>query len=185
MMSKGQEGYTFIELLIAVVITGMIAGVLVTTIYQFSVVSSRGTSRLTALDETQNTARWVARDVHRAVAASTQAGCSTDCQTLTLTVPDVSGDVTYVPPDTAKGHIFGTFSYENDTVQYFAENGDLKRTVNDGGTQTIAQSVSVSFTTITFSGSRDRHFVTMDITAPVSHGDDVVEQIHLYLHARS
>ena len=183
-MLKNQKGYSMIELLIAVVITGMIAGVLVTTIYQFSVVSSRGTTRLTALNETQNIARWVTRDVHGAVDAGTQVGCSSNCKTLTLTVPDPSGNVTYIPPDPAKGHVFGTYSYENDTILYFAEDGDFKRLVNGGGTQTIAQSVTVTFTTITFSGSRDRHFVTMDITAPVDHGDDVVEQIHMYLQAR-
>lgn len=183
-MSKGQEGYSMTELLIAIVITGMIAGVLATTVYQFSVVSTQGTNRLTALDETQNIARWVARDVHGAVEAGTQLGCSSDCQTLTLTIPDPSGVVTYTPPDPDKGHVFGTYSYENDTILYFTDDSDFKRKVNGGGTQTIAQSVSVNFTTITFvSGSRDRHFVTMDITAPVAHGDDVVEQIHLYLQA--
>ncbi|NQT72663.1 MAG: type II secretion system protein [Chloroflexi bacterium] len=182
MISKRQEGFTLIELLVAVAITGAIAGVLAITISQFITISKQGTERLIALDEVQNVTRWIARDMQSAFIAGTLPGCTTNCSDLTLTIVDPSGNVVYDPPDPAKGQTSGTLIYETiDTVHYFTDGLNVYRAFNDSGTLTISESADISFTLNTIQNTRERHFVTLDITSPVEGGSDVVEQTHIYL----
>ena len=183
MSAKSQAGYSLIEMLIALVITALVGGVLVTSINQFTVISRQGTTRLTALDEVQNAAWWVIRDAQSAVLAGTQAGCTSNCTYLELTVPNPSGTVTYTPPNPALGQVFGTLSYESDTITFYKDGENFCRSINGGGGYTIAKSITVTFTTTTIPGTRNRHFVTVDMTAPIDGGDDVVQQFHTYLRA--
>ncbi len=192
MITKGEKGYSLVELLLASAITALIAGVLVTSIYQFTVVSSHGTARLVALDEVQIAARWVIRDSQSAIQAATPVACGINCTSVDLTVPDPSGTVTYTAPVPALGEVFGTLTYTTGTITYSMNGTDLQRSVNGGLAQTIAHDVDVTFTSLVEPGSctpqpceptRDKNFVTMDITAPVEHGDDIVEEIHMFLRS--
>jgi len=182
MMSKGEKGYSLVELLLAVFLTAMVAGVLATSVSQFITISGQGTSRLVALDEVQNTARWLIRDIQSAYNAGTQPLCS-PCTELTLQVINTSGSIEYTAPSVALGHVFGTFTYEDTTtITYTLEENTLFRTI--GSTRTaISNSVTVSFEhhEMLIPGTRTAHYVTVDISSPVEDGDDVVEQIHAYL----
>ncbi|MBU2608022.1 MAG: type II secretion system GspH family protein [Chloroflexi bacterium] len=84
---KRQGGFALVELLIATAITGVIAGVLGTTVFQIINVSEYGNDRLTALHELQNIAYWVSRDAQ-------MADNATGGDELVLTFPDGSS-ITY------------------------------------------------------------------------------------------
>ena len=82
-MMKGERGFSLVELLITVAITGLIISGLGTAIYQIITVTEYGNDKLTATHELQNVAHWVSIDGQRASAAS---GGSE----LVLTLPDDS-----------------------------------------------------------------------------------------------
>ncbi|MDP2952039.1 MAG: type II secretion system protein [Chloroflexota bacterium] len=88
MMVSGQRGIALAEVLIATAITGLLAGVVSTSIYQFVTVTERSSQRMTALHEVQNAASWVVLDGQM---ASTAVGGNQ----LLLTLPDGSS-ITYV-----------------------------------------------------------------------------------------
>lgn len=84
---NGQKGFTMVELVVAVAITGMIVGFLGTAVYQITTVTEYGNDRLTALHELQNSAYWFNLDGQQAVSASTDSG-------LLLTISE-STSITY------------------------------------------------------------------------------------------
>ena len=86
-MKKSENGYTLVELLVTIAISGLVFLIAGTAIYQLSTVSGYGNSRLTAVHEMQNAAHWFNRDGQEAVAA-------TGGQSLILTMADNSR-VTY------------------------------------------------------------------------------------------
>ena len=66
LIHKGQRGFTLIELLIVIAITGLIAGVLTTTILQVFNMSHRTTNRMAAVRQVQQAGFWVSPDVQMA-----------------------------------------------------------------------------------------------------------------------
>ncbi len=179
MIPKRQEGYTLIELLIAVMITGLITGVLATSIHQFIIVSNHGTSRLVALDEVQNASRWLVRDSQSAYQAATPTACAVNCQSVRFSIP--GGTPTYI---LNPGFAFGTITYTNAgtyPIEYYMSEGNLLRSIRDELPTTVASNVSATFTSLTIPGTRDRHYVSMNITAPLDHGEDIDKTFHIYL----
>ena len=87
-MRTRQEGFTVVELLVAVAISGVIASLMGTAIYQFFAVTGRGSDEMTAVHNIQNAAHWFSIDGQQASAAT--AGAS-----LTLTIPSPANTVTY------------------------------------------------------------------------------------------
>ncbi len=61
-MKYGEQGFTLLELLLSVAITGVLAGVLGTGIFQAVTVPETGNSQLLAIHELENAAFWVQRD---------------------------------------------------------------------------------------------------------------------------
>jgi len=84
---KGQQGFTLVELLVVISITGLIASFLGSTVYQMFTVAEYGNSKITAIHDLQNISSWLNRDGQM---ASTATGGSQ----LVLTMPDAS-TVTY------------------------------------------------------------------------------------------
>jgi len=80
---KGERGYTLVETLIAVAITGVIATVLGLSVQQVVTVPEQGGEHVDALHAVQNAAHWVSLDGQTAKSAS--GGSS-----LNLTLPDDS-----------------------------------------------------------------------------------------------
>lgn len=69
-MIKKEQGYTLIELLVTIAITGIIFTVIGTAIYQLSTVSGYGNDKLTADHELQNAAYWFNLDGQTAVTST-------------------------------------------------------------------------------------------------------------------
>jgi prepilin-type N-terminal cleavage/methylation domain-containing protein len=78
---KRQRGYTLVELLITLAISGIIFSAVGSAIYQLSTVSGFGNDLLTANHELQNSAYWFTRDGQSALQA--KAGT-----TLSYLLPD-------------------------------------------------------------------------------------------------
>ena len=80
---KGERGYTLVETLIAIAITGVIVTVLGMAVQQIFSVPEQGNTQVEALHAVQNAAHWVSLDGQTAKQAS--GGSSLD-----LTLPDDS-----------------------------------------------------------------------------------------------
>jgi type II secretory pathway pseudopilin PulG len=92
---KGERGYTLVEALIAIAITGFLVTVISMAVQQIVTVPERGDDQLDAIHSMQNAAHWLTLDGQTAQSAS--GGSS-----LTLTLPDentitytLSGDKLY------------------------------------------------------------------------------------------
>ena len=67
---KEQEGFTPVELIIAVAIIGLIVSFLSTAIHQIATITEYSNARLTAMHELQNTAHWFILDGQKASTAN-------------------------------------------------------------------------------------------------------------------
>lgn len=90
---KGQQGYTLVELLIVISITGLIASFLGSAVYQMFTVTEYGNSKMTAIHDLQNISNWLNRDIQ-------MASTATGGNQLVLTLPDAS-TITYTLVGTA------------------------------------------------------------------------------------
>jgi type II secretory pathway pseudopilin PulG len=121
--TRGEWGFTLLEMLAAMAIGVFVMGGLVTIVYQLSRVTVEGQSELRAQHQLQNVASWLNRDV---VAASQGVAGST---TLTLT----QNYYTFGQDEIASCRTVGyTFSEEE---------GTLTRT-EDGSSQVIGRRIN-------------------------------------------
>jgi prepilin-type N-terminal cleavage/methylation domain-containing protein len=84
---KGQQGFTLVELLIVISITGLIASFLGSAVYQMFTITEYGNSKMTAIHDLQNISNWLNRD-------GQTASNATGGSQLILTLPDTS-TITY------------------------------------------------------------------------------------------
>ena len=83
---NGERGFTLVEMLVSIVITGAIALVLGMVVQQMVSVPEKSSDQVAALHDLQNTAHWLGIDVLAAESASI-AG---NGDSLNLTLPDTS-----------------------------------------------------------------------------------------------
>ncbi len=80
---KKEEGFSLVELIISVAITGLIVSLLGVAIHQVVSVTDYGSGKMTALHELENVANMVSMDAQQALTAS-------GGESLVLTLPDGS-----------------------------------------------------------------------------------------------
>jgi len=116
---KGEQGFTLLEMVITVAISGLIVGFLGTAIFQMITVADRGGDKMLAMHELENAAHWVTRD-------GQMARMAVGGNSLVLTLP--------LPPSHGL------------TVTYSLDGTDLRRHA-DGDQRIIARNIShISFT---------------------------------------
>ena len=97
---KGEQGFTLVELLIVIAITGFITSVLGVAINQIVTIPEFGGEKMTAMHELQNTAHWVSIDGQMSTSAS-------GGNQLMLTLADNSS-ISYVVEGSELHRIAGT-----------------------------------------------------------------------------
>lgn len=65
-LKKDQKGFTLVELLVVVAITGLITWGITMTIFQVFDINTRSTNRMAAISQLQNAGFWVSPDVQMA-----------------------------------------------------------------------------------------------------------------------
>jgi prepilin-type N-terminal cleavage/methylation domain-containing protein len=73
-LNKDQKGFTLIEVLIAIAITGLITWGITMTIFQVFDINTRSTNRMAAITQLENAGLWVSKDVQMANDVSTESG---------------------------------------------------------------------------------------------------------------
>lgn len=63
-INKSQWGFTLLELLLVIAISGMISTGITATLYQVVTGSTRASNHMTAVRQVQNAGYWVSRDAH-------------------------------------------------------------------------------------------------------------------------
>ena len=117
---KGERGFTLVELLITVALTGILAGVVGPSIYQMYNVTQFGSDSFQTFHELQNSASWFNYDGQTAVSAVGGSG-------LTLTLPSAQ-TVTYALSGTNLQRTSGTSTItmaQNVSTVSFTVNGRL------------------------------------------------------------
>jgi prepilin-type N-terminal cleavage/methylation domain-containing protein len=89
---KNQHGFTLVELLVAIAISGIVMSAFVSTFFHVAITSGRASDTLIASKEFQNVGHWINRDGQTAKSAIGGAE-------LVLTLPDES-TITYTLVDT-------------------------------------------------------------------------------------
>jgi prepilin-type N-terminal cleavage/methylation domain-containing protein len=144
---KKEGGYTLVELLIAIGISGLMFMVTGAVMFQLTTVSGNGNDRPTAIHEMQNAGYWFNQDGQAAVSATGGAA-------LSLTIPS--------SPSLPAGQI----------ITYSLAGTDLHDLQRSDGSSTI--NLAQHVTDLDF--SIDNRLVTMDITCSISGRMDVNEQ---------
>jgi len=85
-LKKDQRGFTLLELLIAILLTGIITGSITMTILQVFNMNTRTSNRMTAVRQVQHAGFWVSPDVQMAQGVDTENDLGTpEFELLTLT----------------------------------------------------------------------------------------------------
>ena len=91
LVHKNQRGFTLIEMLIAIAVTGLIVGGIAMAIFQTLTVSARNSSHMTMVRQVQNAGYWISHDVQMAQEVQVDGGATGFPLVLTWTEGD-SGD---------------------------------------------------------------------------------------------
>jgi len=164
---KNQQGFTLIELIVAIAITALIIGVIVMSIFQVFTVNALSSNHMKAVRQVQNAGYWISRD--------------------TLMAQDVSPfpDADGFPLDVSWQE-FGTEDVGDATLHEVTYtllvNGDLKRShsVDGGGPSEIvvAQYIESALTSCVWDDDADK--LTLTVTATVGTWPQVETEARVY-----
>jgi len=141
-MIRDERGMTLVEILVALAITGLITGTLVTAIYQIYQVTGWGSNQMRVQHDLQNAATWLNRDVVSASSAHIASASQ-----MTLTLPYVGSIIT----DTVSRVITYTFSITDSTLTRDSDDSTLivARHVNSfipSPTGTVTSVITITIT---------------------------------------
>jgi prepilin-type N-terminal cleavage/methylation domain-containing protein len=165
LINKGQKGFTLMELAIALVIGGMIAGSVTMTIFQIVDSSGRTSNHMTAVRQVRSAGYWISHDV-------------------LMSQEVVIADELYDDPDGSRFPVNLTFSDwgENETheVTYSIVGDELHRadSVNSGSptNMVIAEFIDPDNTSCTYVGGK----FTFTVTAIVGAGSAAQPEARTY-----
>ncbi|MFC1951012.1 type II secretion system protein J [Chloroflexota bacterium] len=147
-MISNQKGFTLIEVIVDVAISGMLIGALIPFFFQVTRTSETITDEMTGTLQVQNAVHWISRDVKLAASTNLVEGAPS--------VDNLTIQWTYMYQDINQEH----------TVQYYVSEGYLKRSY-DSMVINVAQCIS----NIEF--SLNSSVITVDVTC---HPDEMSEQ---------
>lgn len=129
---KGEQGYTLVETLMAIVVTGIIVGILGMAVQQMVTVPERGSDQIDAIHPMQNAAHWLTLDGQTAESA-------TGGSSLILTLPSEA-----------------TISYTLSGTDLYRSYGGANRTIarNVASANFTVQSKVIYMTLVTVPDSR-------------------------------
>jgi len=109
-LKKDQKGFTLVELLIVIAITGLITGGITLTIFQVFDINTRSTNRMAAISQLQNAGLWVSQDAQMAQNVDPEDDPDTlELELLTLTWTDWEGGDSHVVNYTLEAMPSGEF----------------------------------------------------------------------------
>jgi len=73
-INKNQKGFTLIELIVVIAITGLIISAITVTIFQLFSISARSDSHMLAVRQVQNAGYWISHDTQMAQSVETDGG---------------------------------------------------------------------------------------------------------------
>lgn len=92
---KNQRGFTLLDLLLAMVISGIVTATIMTTIFQLFTGSAHSSNHMTVISQVQSSGYWVSHDAHMAQNVSTDNTTGTGLP-LTLVWTEWNGNVNTV-----------------------------------------------------------------------------------------
>jgi len=156
LINRNQRGFTLMEMVVAMALTGVITGAITSTIFQVINTSSSTSNHMIAVRHAQEAGFQVSCDVQQARVVTPEA--DPDGFPLVLTWTDWSGTTS--------------------TVQYKIEGTELQRKVDDGHWGRIAQYINTD-PTQTYCDFTDGKF-TFQVTVTVGSGSEVQKETRLY-----
>jgi len=75
-LHKNQKGFTLIELIVVIAITGLIISAITVTIFQLFNISARSDSHMLAVRQVQNAGYWINHDTQTAQSVETDGGAT-------------------------------------------------------------------------------------------------------------
>lgn len=94
-MKRGEKGFTFIELALAIAIIGLVSAVASAAIFQILKNTERNNDHITAVRQVQNAGYWISRDTQMAQSVTTDNLTPPDFLVLSWTEWDADGDPIY------------------------------------------------------------------------------------------
>jgi prepilin-type N-terminal cleavage/methylation domain-containing protein len=142
---KSQPGFTLIEIIVALAITGVLAAVIATSIYQVSMVNAGSTSRVSAVTQVENAVHYINRDVQMSQKVQPQGS-----QGFPLTLSWTAWDDNSL-----------------NQVVYKLQSGNLVRTfsINGGTPTTKTVAVAISAASADTNCSYANHALTLKISS--------------------
>ncbi len=153
LLHPSQAGFTLIEVIVAMAITGILGAGVAITIFQIESVADSSNAHMTAVNQVQNALHYINRDVQ--MAQTVTPGMSPNLLTLKWTNWDDNKAI---------------------QVKYLNQNGDLIRQYSENGgaptSTTVAQFISTNATDTNSSYDLASHKLTIKLTASALSGSE-------------